>query len=47
MTAPRREVDVHLEERRLDEEPIGVARQGDGFFDIALMTAIDTPAGEP
>jgi hypothetical protein len=28
---------LHLEERRLDEELIGVARQGDGFFDIALM----------
>ena len=37
MTAPRREIDVHVEERRLDEEPIGVARQGDGFFDIGLM----------
>ena len=37
MTAPRSEIDVHLEERRLDEELIGVARQGDGFFDIVLM----------
>ena len=37
MPAPRREVGIHLEERRLDEELIGVTRQGDGFFDIALM----------
>jgi hypothetical protein len=31
MTAPRCEIDVHLEERRLDEDLIGVARKAMAF----------------
>ena len=33
----RRDAGIHVKERCLDEELVGIARQSDDFFDIPIM----------
>jgi hypothetical protein len=35
----RRNAGIHVKERCLDEELVGIARQRDDFFDIQIMTS--------
>jgi hypothetical protein len=37
MLPPRRNAGIHVKERCLDEELVGVLRQRDDFFDIPIM----------